>query len=194
MLFSPGGTARPGQDVRRADVQLVNPLGRVDRRRNPQVGILVVHDVKQIAADEVRPIQNLRIETADVVRPIRHGIAGLAELADVVPQHGIGVGDWHGRLLSVECWIWIADAGRSTQSESESASYLAARNCLINESCACSTSVAPGYFRATCSLAHWWALANESLLDGHVMRFRHGALRRRRAIDGDRRAGRELDD
>ena len=57
-----------GQDVAGADVQLVDPLDRVDRRRDPQVGVFVVHDVEQIAADEVGPIENLWIEAADVVR------------------------------------------------------------------------------------------------------------------------------
>ena len=73
---------------------------------NAQVGVLVVHDVKQIAANEVDPIQNLRIEAADVVGPIRHGVTGFAELADVVPEHGIGVGDGHG-IVSLCKWCVV---------------------------------------------------------------------------------------
>src|SRR5262249_16033301 len=98
-----------------------NSLDRVDRRWDPQIGVFMVHDVESVAANEVDPIQNLRIEATDVVGPVGDGVSGFAELADVVPKDCVSVVDGHQRLLAISDFGFrIADWDRGWVARPES--------------------------------------------------------------------------
>ena len=106
MLFSPGGTARPARmfAARRYSLWIrLSVLIDGGIRRSASSWCMMWN---RLRPTRYGPIQNLRVEAADVVRPIRHGVAGFAEIADVVPEDGIGVGDGHG-VVPFECEVSV---------------------------------------------------------------------------------------